>query len=239
MNFNEWLHKNTNLSDSSIYKYSRALLTVSKEMRAKEVIAKPIEEMEKVELDLAISLILFNPDFLAKDKRGNKMYSNSLKQFRYYIESYCETSDNVEKSIVEQVENNKEILETERKAIISARIGQGQFRQKLIEKYHRCIITKVDNKKLLIASHIKPWAVSDNSNRVSVDNGLLLTPTYDKLFDSGLITFDKNGKIYLSNFIGKENEKRLNLERNSYYNLKLNNNVTQNLEYHRDVVFVK
>ena len=79
-----------------------------------------------------------------------------------------------------------------------------------MDKYHgSCVITGINHPKLLVASHIKPWVVSDNQERLQVDNGLLLSATYDRLFDSGLITFDKNGRIFLSSFIGTENEKKL------------------------------
>ncbi len=128
---------------------------------------------------------------------------------------------------------------TSRESIIQARVGQGVFRNKLLSKYSKCIVTGVDNQKLLIASHIKPWAVSDNTERLSVDNGLLLTPTYDTLFDVGLITFDKHSKIKVSQFLGKENEKRLGVNCDKEYNLQLNEIVTKNLEYHNDVVFIK
>ena len=86
--------------------------------------------------------------------------------------------------------------ETERTAIVKSRVGLGLFRKKLLEKYNStCIITGVSVKRLLIASHIKPWAVSDNEERLSDENGLLLSPTYDKLFDYGLITFTNLGRL--------------------------------------------
>jgi hypothetical protein len=68
---------------------------------------------------------------------------------------------------------------------------------------------------------------------------LLLSATYDRLFDSGLITFDKTGKIYLSSFIGTENEKRLHLQTGTQYPLLVTSKMQQFLEYHSDVVFVK
>ncbi|BAM48016.1 HNH endonuclease [Amphibacillus xylanus] len=238
MEFSEWLHTNTALADSSIDKYSRAVNTISKEMIQIGVIKKPLMEMEALELEMAITLILLNPDFLAKDKRGNKMYSNSLKQFKYYYLSSRETTNNFEQNLLYETEQDYSISETTRKAIINARIGQGVFKNELLKKYSRCIITKVDNKKLLIASHIKPWAVSDNQERISVDNGFLLTPTFDKLFDIGLITFDANSRIKVSQFVGKKNEERLNIRRNANYDLKLNEQVMKNLEYHNDIIFV-
>lgn len=47
----------------------------------------------------------------------------------------------------------------------------------------------------LIASHIKPWRVSDNVERLEGTNGLLLSPHVDKLFDKGWISFSDDGKV--------------------------------------------
>jgi putative restriction endonuclease len=51
----------------------------------------------------------------------------------------------------------------------------------------------------LIASHIKPWAKSNNSERLDGNNGLLLAPHADKLFDRGWISFQDNGDILCAN----------------------------------------
>ncbi len=51
---------------------------------------------------------------------------------------------------------------------------------------------------ILIASHIVPWSKASDQERLDVNNGLLLSPTYDALFDKHLVTFDNNGKIQLS-----------------------------------------
>ncbi len=76
-----------------------------------------------------------------------------------------------------------ELLDTERDAIIKARIGQGGFMQKLIIKYGKCRVCGMDDEKLLIASHIKPWAISNDKEKLDDNNGLLLCPNHDALFD--------------------------------------------------------
>ena len=236
--FSDWLSQNTDLSESSVGKYSGAVGTISKEMHQKGTIQKPLENMSPFELDLAIALTMSNPDFIAKNTRGNHMYSNALKQYRYFINAVTEDSD--DGAYIESIKNDTEIPETERKAIIQSRVGQGAFRKSLFEKYQgRCIITGIDHPKLLVASHIKPWAVSSNKERLSVDNGLLLSATYDRLFDSGLITFDRQGRIFLSSFIGTENTKRLNLSKDMCFNLRISGNMGEYLDYHNDVLFVK
>lgn len=237
--FATWLGKRTKLAESSVDKYARAVRTVSQEMLDQKTISKPILEMDSFELDIAMALIAGNAYFIDKNKRGNHMYSNALKQFRYYrnAEGVNESSSDI---YIAAITNDTSIPETERTAIVQSRVGQGLFRKQLMDKYHgSCVITGINQPKLLVASHIKPWAASDNQERLQVDNGLLLSATYDRLFDSGLITFDKTGKIFLSSFIGVENEKKLHLHAGTQYHLMVTNKMQHFLEYHSDVVFVK
>jgi hypothetical protein len=237
--FAVWLGKSTKLAESSVDKYARAVRTISQEMLNQKIISKPILEMDSFELDIAMALIAGNAYFVDKNKRGNHMYSNALKQFRYYrnAEGISEGSSD---TYVAAIANDTSIPETERTAIVQSRVGQGQFRKQLIDKYRgSCVITGINHPKLLVASHIKPWAASNNQERLQVDNGLLLSATYDRLFDSGLITFDRVGKIYLSSFIGPENEKKLHLQTGTQYPLLITSKMQQFLEYHSDVVFVK
>lgn len=167
------------------------------------------------------------------------MYSNALKQYRYFLHSLDEQLPE-DSTLIEGIKKDSTIPETERAAIILSRVGQGLFRKALMNKYRgRCVITGIDHPKVLVASHIKPWVVSTNDERLSVDNGLLLSATYDRLFDCGLITFDKSGKIYLSSFIGDENIRRLHLTSNMHFDLHLTGDMERNLEYHSDVLFVK
>lgn len=236
--FAQWLGENTSLSYSSIVKYSGAVGTVSREMLEEKIISRPLQNMDPFELDLAINSIMRSCYFIDKNTRGNHMYSNALKQYRYFINATCEESKDTE--YINGIRADATIPETEREAIIQSRVGQGLFRKALFDKYHgSCIITGIDHPKLLVASHIKPWAVSTNRERLSADNGLLLSATYDRLFDCGLITFDKAGKLYLSSFIGTENVKRLHLSNNLRFNLRLSGSMGEFLEYHNDVLFVK
>ena len=236
--FSVWMSENTSLSDNSISKYSRAVGTISKEMYRKGTISKTFENMSLFELDIAIAHTLNDSDFILKNTRGNHMYSNALKQYRYFISSV--TDEIGDDTCIESIIQDKQIPETERKSLIQSRVGQGIFRKALFDKYHgRCIITGIDHPKLLVASHIKPWAVSSNRERLSADNGLLLSATYDRLFDSGLITFDRHGKIYLSSLIGAENIQRLGLSNDMCFNLMTNRTMGEHLDYHNDVLFVK
>jgi len=89
--------------------------------------------------------------------------------------------------------------ETTAKAVINARVGQGRFRHALLEFWDRCCaVTQMEDTRLLRASHIKPWAVSNNTERLDPSNGLLLSPSLDAAFDAGLISFSNSGKILIS-----------------------------------------
>lgn len=92
--------------------------------------------------------------------------------------------------------------ETERKGLVTSRVGQGAYRKRIIHRWeYKCAVTQFDKLNVLVASHIVPWADADDNQRLDVNNGILLSPTYDALFDRHLITFEDNGKIILSDAI--------------------------------------
>jgi len=94
---------------------------------------------------------------------------------------------------------------TERKGLVTSRVGQGAYRKRILHRWeYKCAVTAFDNLNILIASHIRPWSDASDQERLDVDNGLLLSPTYDALFDKHLISFENGGKIILSETIQKE-----------------------------------
>lgn len=84
-----------------------------------------------------------------------------------------------------------------------SRVGQYYFRMAILVAYgNACCITGLNNEELLVASHIKPWIVSDPATeRTNPRNGLCLNALHDKAFDKGLITIDKNYRIVNSKYI--------------------------------------
>lgn len=91
------------------------------------------------------------------------------------------------------------LSDSEREAIVKARIGQGKFRQSLFEYWSGCAVTGCGAGALLRASHIKPWAEASLLERLNLYNGLLLSPALDAAFDAGYVSFDNEGKILISN----------------------------------------
>lgn len=91
---------------------------------------------------------------------------------------------------------------TERKGLVTSRVGQGAYRKRIIHRWeYQCAVTGFNKLEVLIASHILPWAASNDNQRHDVNNGILLSPTYDALFDKHLISFENSGKIILSSSI--------------------------------------
>ncbi|MBB6499870.1 HNH endonuclease [Pedobacter cryoconitis] len=127
-------------------------------------------------------------------------------------------------------ERQKAIKETTKRAIIKARIGQGDFRKSLIKRWSsKCAITDFPRVDLLIASHILPWAISTNEERLDPDNGLLLSPNYNALFDKFLISFSESGEILKSNRISWDDLTKLKIDLTS----KIQNLTEGNKKYLR------
>lgn len=103
--------------------------------------------------------------------------------------------------IEDLAELDREVLDvTEREQLAKARIGQGRFRADVAAKWGRgevCALTGVAIPEMLIASHIKPWRDSSNSERLDPMNGLLLVAHADRLFDQHLMSFRPSHGEYL------------------------------------------
>ena len=236
--FSDWMIRNSNLSESSVYKYKRAVNTVSNEMLEQKVVNKSLFNMNLVELDIAVYNILENHLFIEKNTRGNHMYSSALKQYRYYMEK--NDHECAEKKLEEEIKNSSILNDTEKQVIIKARIGQGKYRDNLMKKYnYHCVVTGIDIPKLLVASHIKPWRLCDNDERIDTENGLLLCANMDRLFDSGLITFTIEGNMIISPYVGAANESRLRIFKGMKVDLQPSTRLLAYLEYHRDVLYVR
>lgn len=119
-----------------------------------------------------------------------------------------------------------------REAIIMARRGQGKFREAVISYWSSCAITNCKNHDLLIASHIKPWAVCDLREAIDPYNGILLSPSLDVAFDSGYITFSNEGTVLISESLNEFDARALGIDK--LLNLrKIAPGHIPYLEYHR------
>jgi hypothetical protein len=140
-----------------------------------------------------------------------------------------------------EIENSPRISETEKEALVLARRGQGLFRKLVQELESRCRITHVDRPEHLRASHCKPWRdCDDNRERLDPENGLMLTPSIDHLFDRGFISFDDNGGLLVSPVAHRESLLRMGVPADRETNVgAFRSGQRAFLEYHRDLVFLK
>jgi len=86
---------------------------------------------------------------------------------------------------------------TFREQVVRARRGQGVFRANVLLRETHCRVTRVDDRRHLKASHIKPWRDASDAERLDGSNGLLLSPHIDHLFDQGYITFSANQELLI------------------------------------------
>ena len=141
-----------------------------------------------------------------------------------------------------EYEINLEILahklegDLERIELTKSRRGQGTFKANVRLVENHCRVTGVTNIKHLRASHIKPWAASDNSEKLDGFNGLLLSPHVDHLFDKGFISFQNSGDLLIS--------PELNPAVLRLWSIPKTQNVggfqksqQEYLEYHRELIF--
>ena len=133
----------------------------------------------------------------------------------------------------------KKIESTTKEALVSARVGQGIFRTKVLEFWdYRCSVTRSRTSTAIRASHIKPWRYSTDEERLDPNNGLPLVASLDALFDAGLISFESSGDLIVSSVLSESEQQIFGLNA-----LSLTKTPTRKtaryLEYHRDCVFRK
>lgn len=156
---------------------------------------------------------------------------NTLKEFMQVILNCQRTLPiNIDKSTTAQ-------NQTEKDALIKARIGQGAYRTALLDYWKGCAVTECTIESLLVASHIKPWRDADDVERINPFNGLLLSPNLDRAFDKGLISFDDVGVIMISPKLSKETLDQLGIS-SSMKLSKIDPQHNEYLQWHRDNLFL-
>ena len=76
----------------------------------------------------------------------------------------------------------------------------------------RCPLTGITDPALLRASHIVPWSVCNDEQRLDVHNGLLLSALWDAAFDCGLVSFADNGSVLASSQLSETSRRVLDLD---------------------------
>jgi len=224
--------ENRNLSESTILKYSGAISGALSEWASSSGILNcNISSIsDPIRFDFIAQEISKLPIFLERNKTGHNMYSCALEKYSEFLSAV--NIEPIEADIAEIVSSGI-ISNTEKSTLIKARIGQGQFRQDLIDLWGGCSVTGYNNAAMLLASHVKPWAESTNKERLDKYNGLLLLPNIDRAFDKGLVTFSGTGTIVISALLSKP----LEIGINPSMSVNLNEQQELYMRYHRQKVF--
>lgn len=157
-----------------------------------------------------------------------------------YIQRSPDDVRNWEEHIRVEIELNRNISETEKSSLILARRGQGIFKRNVAQIEHACRVTKVDRPEHLIASHCKPWRDSSNEERLDGENGLLLTPSIDHLFDRGFISFDDGGTLLISPVAHRPSLERMGVPTDKLLKVgQFSSGQRKYLDFHRDSVFLQ
>ncbi len=144
-----------------------------------------------------------------------------------------------ERRLVSEIRRLAAVPETEREQLIDARVGQGRFRSLVHARERSCRVTGVDRSEHLIASHIRPWRHSDNDQRLDPENGFMLTPNVDHLFDRGFMTFADNGRLVYSPAIHRESILRMGFDPDQKLDVgAFSSGQKLFLEFHRDEIFL-
>jgi putative restriction endonuclease len=154
-------------------------------------------------------------------------------QFRSFVHpKLLETEVQLE---LELEEIDSTIKKTHRK-------GSEKYRREVINYMPQCPFTKITDERLLIASHIKPYSIciKNNENEQALDylNGLALSPTYDKLFDQGYITFTDTGELICGTQLSSYTWEKLKINPNAKNKMRIFPEDRElYLDYHRNNVF--
>lgn len=229
-NFRYWLSNIAKKSNGDDYKektvrhYISGIDAIKKDFNVDFWILDNSEEILEKKFKLEC-----NSEFIKKDKIGNRMYSCALDRLIDY--SYYESNISIEEDIKKiELDNDLDLEEKDSfiESLINIRNPQFQrnFKKELIREFNnKCALCIINDKRLLIASHIIRY--SDCNNKADMYksyNGLLLCVTHDALFDKHLISFDKDGKILIN--------KSINIE--LYDLLQINNNLKLDNKYLND-----
>lgn len=183
-------------------------------------------------LKLLRKLSLPNITYLSAIKLEWEKWEN-IFYFRLFVDYFDEYESPYLIKEEKKVFENDFIDEKEKTQIVKARKWQWLYRKKLLEECPFCPITMIWDDRLLIASHIKPWAKSELEEKTDPKNGFMLTPTYDLLFDRWYISFTDDKKMIISPWLSKMTCSKLNISPDKKYTMLPTEWRENYLEYHR------
>lgn len=145
-----------------------------------------------------------------------------------------------EEHLRDEIVADADLSDTEKQQVILARRGQGLFRKNVQRLERHCRVTRVDQAEHLRASHCKPWRDCQSvDERLDGENGLLLTPSIDHLFDRGFISFENNGELLVSPVVHRPSLVRMGVPVDERVNVgAFSEGQRVFLDYHRNYVLL-
>jgi hypothetical protein len=235
--FDDWMGQTTDLSQKTIRNYFSAIKgSLSSRCLEYGIVKKNLLLVSDAELfDYVRQCLEGDERYIALNKKGNDMYKRAMDYYSNYLGS------SVSVPTQEEDEDIHPVLTTDTISVIKARRGQGVFRRNLEEYWdNKCSVTQAPDSScgtILIASHIKPWVMSSNREKLDVNNGFLLLPNLDKTFDKGYISFADNGTILVSAKLSCCEEMGI-MKGMSINQEKLNDRHREYLDFHRSNIFI-
>ena len=169
-----------------------------------------------------------------KDDYGNQNQRIGIKFKFLSVSIYSENEKLQLPETKPKTYNYNKPNKTEYKGLVVSRVGQGYYRQQILDKWNnKCGVTGSGISKILISSHIVPWKDSNDNERLDPENGILLSPNLDGLFDRYLISFRDSGEIIISNNITELDLERLGI-RNNMKLSQVTDGMKPYLKRHRD-----
>lgn len=192
------------------------------------------DQAYKLIRELSLPNITFISVIKLLDEKGRLNY-----YFRLFADYFGEaehpyTIEKVQEEIAESVEDK-----LEKTQLYRARVGQGEYRKNLLALCPFCPITLISDDRLLIASHIKPWVASNDIEKIDPLNGFMLTPTFDRLFDRGFLSFTNDKKTILSPFLSNMTYSKIGISDNKIIPHLPIDGREGYLEYHRNSILKK
>ncbi|MCQ2976133.1 MAG: hypothetical protein MJ211_15135 [Bacteroidales bacterium] len=189
--------------------------------------------------EIALPLVSYLSIMEVNTTQGNAYYWKLFADFdaiadktQAFVYIYGKKNTNINDNLTEETDNKSDDV------ITKLRRGQAKFRKQLLEECQFCPFSLITEDRLLIASHIKPYAVCNDEEKYDSKNGFIFSPLYDKLFDQGFITFSNDKRVFLSKWLSQYNWEKIGLKNDDYIQrLPLDEYRIQYLEYHRQFVF--
>lgn len=208
-------------------------VTEQTQITGPRVYVKSIDQAYKLIRELSLPNITYISVIKIADSNGKLFYYYRLFA-DYFGEAQHPYVIKKEEEAIEKIEN-----ETEKLTLTKARVGQGEYRKKLLGLCPFCPITLISDDRLLIASHIKPWAASNDFEKTDPKNGFMLTPTFDFLFDRGFLSFTDDRKTILSPFLSNMTYSKLGISDNKLIPHLPTDGREIYLDYHRTTILKK